>query len=421
MARGKITARSVTAVEPDQRDTYLWDSELAGFGLKVTPAGRRTYLVQYRLGGRGGRTRRVTIGRHGSPWTPDGARRRAKELLGVVASGGDPAEARTREREDLTIGQLCDLYVAEGCATKKPSTMATDRGRIERHIKPLLGRKQCRAVTRADVERLMQDVAAGKTAADVRTGPQGRAIVRGGKGTATKAVSLLGAIFTFAVERGLRPDNPAHGVRTYRSRNFERFLSPREYARLGEALAATERDGGNPAGIAAVRLLAMTGCRKSEILSLRWEHVDFEHQCLRLPDSKSGAKVVPLGAPALALLAGLPRTEGNPHVLPGASEEGYFVGLPKIWRRVRARAGLEGVRLHDLRHSFASVGAVGGDSLLIIGKLLGHRQSATTQRYAHLSDDPLKSSADRISRDIAAALEGGGSGGEVVILRSEKR
>ena len=169
--------------------------------------------------------------------------------------------------------------------------------------------------------------------------------------------------------------------------------------------------------IAAIRLL-LTGCRKQEILSLKWSFVDWERACLRLPDSKTGAKVIPLGAPALELLSSLPRLDENPHVLPSTTGNGHFVGLQKIWDTLRAKAELLDVRLHDLRHSFAAVGAVAGDSLLVIGKLLGQRDQKATQRYAHLSDTPVRSAADRISGNIAAAMAG--NGGEVVELPNRK-
>ncbi len=416
--KAKITKRSVEAARPGKRDTFLWDTELTGFGLKVTPAGTRVYILQYRIGGR---LRRYTIGKHGSPWTPEEARREAARLRGSIAAGTDPAEAKADSRRDITVRQLCELYLSEGCTTKRPSTLATDRSNIERHIKPLLGRKAVRAVTRADIERLQRDVAAGKTAADIRTGPRGRAIVQGGKGTAARSVALLGAIFTFAVKWGIRADSPVKGVALFKGRKRQRFLSASELARLGDALAAAEQEGVNPVAVAAIRLLAMTGCRKSEILGSRWEWVDFERGCLRLPDSKTGAKVVPLGAPALELLASLPRVEDNPHVLPGEKSGGHFVGLPKVWERVRERAGLNDVRLHDLRHSFASVAVAGGDSLYLVGKVLGHRQSRTTEGYAHLADDPLRAVADRTSAHIAAAMNSGDKGGaEVVALPKRK-
>ena len=411
--KAKINKRAVDAAAPGKRDAFLWDTDLTGFGLKVTPAGNRIYVLQYRINGR---LRRYTIGKHGAPWTPEQARREAERLRGKVAAGRDPAEAKEKASRDLTISELCDRYLAEGVATKKPSTVAMDRSRIERHIKPLLGHKRVRSVTRADVKRFMREVADGKTARDQKTGFRGRSIVTGGKGVATRTVGLLGGIFTFATEEGYRPDNPVRGVKRFPDGKNERFLSPAELARLGDVLDAAEREGENPSAVAAIRLLALTGCRKAEILSLRWDYIDWEGACLRLPDSKSGAKVVPLGAPAFELLAALPRFDDNPHVLPGEKAGGHFVGLQKAWAHLRERAGLPGLRVHDLRHSYASFGAASGDSLLVIGKLLGHRTQATTAKYAHLADDPVRAAADRIAGQISGAMKNG-SGAEVVKLK----
>jgi integrase len=405
MPKARITKRSVDAVLPGTKDTYLWDTDLAGFGLKVTPGGARIYLVQYRRGGRGAPTRRVTIGRHGSPWTPDEARQEARRLLAEVDLGGDPAQAQTLEREDLTVAELCDLYLAEGCTTKKPSTLRADKGRIRCHIKPLLGSKRVRALTRADGDRLLRDVLAGKTAGGKRSA-KGGSVARGGKGAASQSVMLLRAMLSFAVARGLRPDNPITGIKVFPVRRMERFLSVEEMGRLGRVLENHERDGGNVHLVAAIRLLILTGCRKSEILKLRWEHVDAAWSCLRLPDSKTGAKVVPLGEAALDVLDRIPRIAGNPFVIPGEAEGSHLVNIDRTWNTIRKVAKLDGLRLHDLRHSFASVGAGSGDSLLVIGKLLGHSQASTTQRYAHLAQDPLKRSADRISAAIATALTG---------------
>ena len=404
MAKGRITKRAVDAAKPAERDTYLWDADLSGFGLKATPAGRKVYLVQYRLGGRKGRTRRVTIGRHGSPWTPESARNEAKRLLGEVGAGRDPAEERTQTRGDLTIAELCDRYIAEGCATKKPSTVMSDKGRIECHIKPLLGRRKVTSISRPDVTRFLQDVASGKAATDLKT-ESGQPRVKGGKGVATRTVGLLGGIFTFAVEIGLRPDNPVRGVKRFKDKKFERFLSPSELAQLGDALSMAQQDGENPFAIAAIRLLVLTGARKSEILTLKWEHVDTERGCLRLPDSKTGAKSIPLGAAALEALSKIPRVEDNPYVIPGLKGR-HLVDLYYNWECIRKRAGLEDVRLHDLRHSFASMAVAGGSSLYLVGKVLGHEQANTTERYAHLSDDPLKAVADKTAGQIAAAMSG---------------
>lgn len=395
----RITKRTIDSLKPG---AMVWDSEVKGFGVRCQRAAK-VYVLKTRIGGL---QRWITIGRHGSPWTTEKARTEAVRLLGEKAGGRDPAETRDEAKRAPSVAELCDLYLAEGCATKKPSTVATDRGRIERHIKPVLGKKQVRTVTKGDVQRFLHDVASGKTAADAKTKKRGRAIVKGGKGTATRTVGLLGGIFAFAADRGLRPDNPVRGVKRFKDRKCERFLSFAELTRLGEVLTAMESEGENPSAVAAIRLLTLTGARKSEILSLKWEHVDFERAMLLLPDSKSGAKVIPVGAPALELLASLPRLKGNPFVLPGAKKEAHLVGLPRAWERVKKRAGLEGVRLHDLRHSFASVAAGAGDSLILIGALLGHRDQATTQRYAHLSNDPLRAAADRTSGRIAAAMNG---------------
>ena len=417
-----LTKRTIDATKPPASgETVVWDDAIPGFCARVRASGAKLYYLKTRVKGR---VRWFAIGRHGAPWTVETARREARHLLGAVADGGDPAATRDVERRDPTLAELCGQYLAAAQAgeivsrlgeVKKASTLATDRGRIERHIKPLLGRRKVRDVTQADVRRFLTDVAGGKTAADIKTGKHGRAIVEGGKGTATRTVGLLGGIFTFAVKRGLRADNPVRGVERYRDRQNERYLSAAELARLGETLSAAEQAGDNPTAIAAIRLLILTGCRKSEILTLEWRHVDFEHACLRLPTSKTGAKTVPLGAPALELLASLPRLAGNPYVLPGERAGSFFVGLPKAWERIRARAGLQDFRLHDLRHSFASVGAAGGDSLLVIGRLLGHRDPRTSARYAHVPSDPAKAAADRISGTIAAALAG--KSGNVVVLR----
>ena len=279
--QARITKRVVDTVEPGDRDQFVWDTEAKGFGLKVTPAGGRTYIVQTRLDGR---LRRFTIGRHGSPWTPDKARREAIRLLGLVASGSDPSLEHSKARDDMRLGDLCDLYAEEGCNTKKPISRYNDRGLIRRHIKPLLGSKRLSSLTRADAERMMSDIAAGKTAIDERTGFRGRSIVKGGEIAANNAVTLLSSMLSFAINRGLIADNPARGIKKYRAQARERFLSQTELARLGETLTAAEKEGVNPCAITAIWLLLLTGCRKNEILTLRWDWVDFERGVLRLPD-----------------------------------------------------------------------------------------------------------------------------------------
>jgi integrase len=260
-------------------------------------------------------------------------------------------------------------------------------------------------MSRGDIERFQRDVAAGRTAADRKTGYRGRSIVTGGPGAARLSMILLSAVFSFAKARGLRDDNPCSGVKRYKPGKSERFLSAAEQVRLGEVLAEAEIAGVNPTHIAVIRTLALTGARLGEILRLRWSEIDFERGCLRLPDSKTGYKVVPLGAAALELLAGQERR--SDYVFPSDVKIGNPIAdVSHVWQRVRKTAGLADVRLHDLRHSFASNIVNAGGTLPVIGALLGHRNIATTQRYAHLADDPLRAVADRAAGSIAAALAG---------------
>jgi integrase len=405
--RGKITKSAVDTLAPkDGTEVVLWDQEVRGFGIRARASGAKTYILHYRTGlGRAAPLRKLTIGKHGSPWTPNLARIEAKRLLGLVASGEDPAERRANERKALTLAELCDLYLAEGATHKKPSTLKADVARIAHHIKPLLGRMRVDKIARADIERMLIDVKVGKTAATPKKG--GRrpgSIVTGGSGVAAQCVALLSTLLAFAVSRGLRSDNPARGVKKPPVRKMERFLSEEEIARLAVALTTEASRTQNPYPAAAIRLLLLTGGRRGEILGLQWQHVDFEQRCLRLPDSKTGAKVVYLNPPALEVLVSLPRMQGNPYVFPGKAQRALLGGIDKVWFRVRASAGLQGVRLHDLRHSFASMGVAGGLSLPIIGALLGHKHPATTGRYAHLSADPVRAANDIIGMRIAAAM-----------------
>jgi len=398
----KITKRVVDAVEPIEKDRFVWDAELKGFGLKTTPKGRKVYIAQYRLPGQS--TRRYTIGQHGSPWTPTTARQEATRILGLVAAGLDPGEEKRLAKQDITMNELCDLYLEEGASAKKASTVEMDKSRIDAHVRPLLGKKRLKQVSKADVSRFVQAVAAGATSKDVKTGPRGRSIVRGGKGVANRSLGMLGAIFEFAIEQGFIMTNPARGVRKFKEGRPARFLSNAEMVRLGDALRSADTKGVNLYALTAIRLLLLTGCRRNEILELRWGQVDFESGFLRLGESKTGAKAVPVGAPVLSLLSELPRVAGNPYVISGEKVGSHFVGIQKVWNKVRCAAALEDVRLHDLRHSFASVGARSGESLLVIGKLLGHRTSSATARYAHLSDDPVKEAATSTSGLIEQKL-----------------
>ena len=403
MAAGRITKRTVDSLQVTGKDYVHWDGELTGFGVRVRATGAKSFVAVYRTGGRNSPQRRVTIGAVGKIET-DKAREEARTIILQAELGQDRAAEKAKLRAEMTFDKVCDLYLKEGCETKKASTIATDRGRIERHIKPLLGKKRIGEIIRPDIEKFMRDVANGKTAADEKTKKRGRAIVEGGKGTATRTVGLLGGIMTFAVSRQLRTDNPVRGVKRYADKKGETFLSSTELAKIGAALAAAEADGANPSAVAIIRLLAFTGARKSEIAGLKWSEVDVERGYLRLGDSKTGAKVIPIGAPACEVLTNHPAAEGSIYVFPAATGHSHFQGVGKVWRKVRAVAGFPSLRLHDLRHSFASAGLARGDSLPIIGAILGHADVKTTSRYAHLADDPVRMAADAISQSVQAAF-----------------
>jgi integrase len=399
MPQVRISKSRVDAVKAADQDQYLWDTELKGFGLKVTPAGRKVYIVQYRVGGRRGRTRRLTLGAHGV-LTPEKARAKAKQVLGEVAAGRDPAEARDKARAAQALGAVLEQFLTEHVDAKLKASTAREYRRLARlYIVPRLGPRPLTEVKRGDVARLHHDMA-------------------GEPYQANRVLALLSKFFNWAERHGLRPDgsNPCRHIEKYREQRRERFLSQAELARLGDALREAEQSKScSPWVVAAVRLLTLTGARLNEILTLRWDYVDEEHRCLTLPDSKTGRKVIHLNAPALAILKTTPRLEGNPYVICGEKPGRHLVNLEKPWRRIRRAAKLDDVRLHDLRHSFASVAASGGQSLVIIGKMLGHSQPGTTARYAHLADDPVKAAADAVGQQIAAAMEGHKS--EVVLLR----
>jgi integrase len=394
----KLTKRLVDSARPtSEHDTFVWDSDLRGFGLRVKPSGVRSYIIQYRT--LAGISRRMTIGQHGV-LTPDEARKEAKIHLGRAARGDDPAAEKAKARGGSTLADLAEQYLAEhASAKKKPTSVRMDRINLNKHILPSLGRKQVESISRADVRRLHHSM-------------------RNTPGAANRCLALVSKMMNLAERWGIRPDgsNPCRHIEKNPEKKRRRFLSAEELARLGAACRAAEESGKIPlAFLALVRLLIFTGARLSEIQKARWDWVDLEAGVLHLPDSKTGAKSIFLPAPGLEVLTHLLRVDGNPHVIAGVGGR-YLVNVWKQWAVLRDMASLKDVRLHDLRHSFASVGAAGGMSLNIIGGLLGHTQAQTTARYAHLAADPLKAAANRIASTIAATMNPDAKNAEVVPL-----
>jgi integrase len=403
--RQKLSKRIVDALEPRQT---IWDTELTGFGVRRQQRDP-SFVLKYSFQGR---QRFYTLGRHGVV-TVDQARTEARRLLGLVAGGTDPCAVRDEKAiapQTLTVGDLCTIYVKEGPAykpNKQESSWYTDRSNIHRHIRPLIGDLQAEKLSEADVVNFLAGVIAGKTRLDEKTGAvRGRAIVRGGKGAAARALAVLGAIYAFAIRRKLVAHNPTAGVKAPKGSSPGRFLTDCEWQRLGAAMEFFRGDGGS-LFIDAVNLLALTGCRKSEILRLRWNEVDLRNGLLRIEHSKAGPRVVPLGDHAILFLENLQKnSDDSLWVFPSRRGAGPIVGIQKIWDRVCDRADLPRVRLHDLRHSFASQAVNSGASLYLTGAILGHRQASTTQRYAHLQSTPVRLVATGVTSLVAAALNG---------------
>jgi integrase len=406
--RRRIGLREVRALAPGGE---IWDAAVPGFGARRRAGLAVSYFVMFRT--TEGRLRRLTIGRHGAPWTPDEARDRARAVLTEAAKGSDPASEKLAMRRAATVTELCDAYWADAESgnlvtrrrtPKKASTLLSDRGRIDKHIKPLLGRTKVAAVTAADVEAFMRAVTAGKTAVRAKTGKKrGLSNVRGGRGVASRTVGLLGAIFAYAIRNGMRTDNPVHGVLRPADGRRERRLTDDEYAALGAALRAASDKQVWPAAVAASRFLALTGWRSGEALGLRWQDVDLARRTATLADTKTGRSMRPLSHAACDVLRGLPRTDGL--VFPPTRGRGLMSGFRSLWARVTKLGSLPAdVTPHVLRHSLASAAADIGYSEPTIAALIGHQGHSATARYIHSADAVLLAAADSVARRISELM-----------------
>lgn len=404
----RITAQTVKSILPRDQEYTIWDESLPGFGIRVRTTGAATYVLVYRAGrGRGAPVRRYKIG-DARKLSPEQGRLQAKTLQGAVASGHDPSAERAIQASAITVSDLAARFLAEHVEPKRKARTADFyRDILDRIVVPEIGSTKANKLTRGRVAQLHHKL---------RETPF----------QANRVLATIGSMYTFADRVGIVPDgfNPARRIEKYKERRRERFLSTEELQRLGDALREAETVGIpweledskpiskhvpkqritkiDPFAAAAIRLLIFTGARLSEILHLKREHIDFERGLLLLPDSKTGQKTIVLNAPALAVLANLPQV--GEYVIAGKSSDNPRADLQRPWRMISKRAGLEGVRIHDLRHTHASVGAASGLGLPIIGKLLGHTQASTTQRYAHLDNNPLRQASEHIGGQLASAL-----------------
>ncbi len=404
MKPAKLTKRLVEALVATDRDVIAWDSELAGFAVRVRPGGSKTFIAQYRAGGgRSGTTRRFTVGRFVA-MTVDEARGLARNILNSAAKGGDPSADRKAKRRELTVRELIELYVESGTDHLKAVNRKYVISRLRNHVVPLLGSRKISEVRVLDIENWMRDVRAGKTAKDERIGPRARVIVRGGPGAAAKSVRTLSAVFAFAMRRELIAVNPCAAAKKPADSKRDRFLTVDEVRRLGVALEVLGTQGVNPQALAIIRLWVLTACRRNEIAGLKWSEIDFDLACLRLETTKTGKSVRPLAAAAIALLRSVMPDPNSQFVFPSDDGRTFYQGTKRVWVKAVKLANLPGVTPHTLRHTIGSAAVSSGETLAMTGALLGHTNARSTSIYAHMQQDPARRAADRVVGPIATAL-----------------
>jgi integrase len=407
--RVKLTKRYIDAQTPDpEKERWIWDSEVRGLFLRIYQSGEKRFAMKFRVG----RQQKVfTIGTVGSPWTIETAREHAKEQLRDASLGVDPQKRKAAARAEPTVSELIDRYLKEGPAdkpNKRAATWEQDRSSLHSHIRPLLGSRIAAHLKPSDLSKAQSEIAAGKTAVSALSGKKrGRLNITGGKTTASRCTIIFQAMMAWAVSRKILVSHPTLGVVRYKVEKRERFISVEEVQKIFEATERLEKRGEvrSEFGI-IIRLLIFTGARRGEIQGLQWREVDLARRSIVLPDvrSKTGARRIPLSDAAIEVLEAIKR-KGD-YVFPANranAASGHTVGLPRAWRTIREEAGLDDLRIHDLRHSFASFAAEAGASLQLIGKALGHTQMRTTERYAHLRDDPLHALVNEIGERVNAA------------------
>ncbi|MCP4408803.1 MAG: tyrosine-type recombinase/integrase [Gammaproteobacteria bacterium] len=426
----RLTKSFVDGLLPDERAYFVFDIDVKGFSIRVGTTGAKTWQVEFRPypGGRGVKMRRMSLGST-KELTPKDARDRALAILAEVKRGNNPAQERIEKRQEMKISDLVDLYEKEGCYVlrgvrqgepMKPRTKAYTIARLKNHVVPLLGDRPVSEVNSTDIEKMVRGITAGRTAKDERAGNRRRVIVRGGPGAARKVARDLSAVFTFAIRRKFVSANPCEHAAIRKTDNQRiRYLTVDEIGRLGAALEKLEVEGINSKALNIARLWALTGCRRDEIAGLKWTEIDFDHSCLNLEDSKTGRSLRPLAAPALALMASIPKENDSLYVFPATTGDGHFQGTKKIWPKVIEIANLPGVTPHTLRHTLGSAAVSVGETLAMTGAILGHSNMRSTAIYAHVQRDPAAKATDRAVGPIAAALSGKKSG-EVVPLKQKR-
>ncbi|NNC35808.1 MAG: site-specific integrase [Hyphomonadaceae bacterium] len=415
----KLTKRLIETKTSTEKDEVLWCSTVKGFGVRFYPSGKKAFILKRRVGsGRLAKQRKMTLGTFPA-MSLAVAQKRAVEAIAKMQAGEDVVKQRVeiqraaKERRDaeMSVSDAIEKWLQTDAlrsrmrgprfgTLRNPRDVKSNGNQLKRHVIPLIGKVKLSELTRKDIEKMRDDVAGGKTAVTEKTGFRGIARVTGGEGTAGKVVRILSTVLSYAVREGHITVNPASGIIIPPSRKVERYLSRDEQTRLEQILTEMSLEPKFERGVAIIRLLMLTGCRKNEIETLEWKSIDFERKFVRFGKSKTGAKIIPFSQAALDIIKLVPRFESSKFVFPSYKIDDYYKGVPKVWNEARHRAKIEDCRLHDLRHNFASVAASNGASLPMIGALLGHTQAQTTARYAHLTNHSLVELAEQISATI---------------------
>ena len=405
-----ISQAFVNTLTPTGKTVIYWDDSLRGFGLR-SRKNTMTYILKYRNA-----YKKVCwlSFKNTNQIKADCARELARNALADIAKGIDPAREKQEEKKALTVAELCDWYMREGTAHKKQSTLTIDKSRIERHIKPLIGSRIVKSINRGDIQRLLDDIVKGdKIYKDERTKARGRAIVKGGPVAGGRTVELLGAIFEFAIARDIVQANPCRKIKRPKGKKRDVFLTLDEIKEFGEILDRPEYHDLHADAVNIIKLILLTGCRKNEIASLKWDYVDFKNQCFNFPDTKTGAQKRPFGLGALHLLSALWKGQKKGFVFPSNVSDSFFIGTPHVFTRIKNTKNAndeyitrQDLTIHALRHTFASLAADMRYSDFTIAGLLGHSLGTITSRYTHAVDSSLIAAADDISLKIEAALAG---------------
>ena len=391
----RLTKSLIKKAEPQEKPYYLWDNKLSGFGCRIYPTGKKSYVLTYR--NEVGLQKRPVLGRH-ELITLDKAREKAREWLLKVAAGCDPLEEKKEDRKRPSVKDFAERYITDyATIKKKPSSIKSDKSNLRNHVLPAIGHKRIDRITRNDIQNL-------------------HSAMRDTPGAANHVLALLSKMMNLAEKWEERPDfsNPCRHIEKYKGKKLGRYIKPEEFRRLGKTLRDIELEAipmravdsaARVRMVQAIRLLILTGCRVGEILSLKWRYIDFTTKIVMLPDSKTGEKTLYLSDAAVEVLQAVTPLEESSYIFPGRHGQGHLVRMGHLWLRIRREAKIEDLRLHDLRHGFASVGVGMGESLPMVGQLLGHTQAQTTARYAHLANTPILNAANRIADRISQDLQ----------------